>query len=279
MAPVALVLPGFPCKSPNPAKVLGALPDMAEEIALKFLADLCRKIQDVYAPGAHLVICSDGRVFSDLIGVTDRQVTAYQNAIRRMIRRYPQSLSLFSLDDFPGMSSSSYEQMRTELDGTFGEPPQSIREKVRAGGEPLALYRAVTRFLFEDALTPRHSQSRSALQRDARRRAYGVIRRSRAWGALVMEHFTDAARLSIHPQRCGSPKFGIQLTPENDGWLTPWHAVAVTSGGGYVLRRRADVEQEGARLVRRNGRPSHFERTDPGSPARSERFDMEGVST
>lgn len=258
-APVVFVLPGFPCKSPNPAKVLGALPDLAEDLALAFLAGLCRDIQAVYPPGAHLVVCSDGRVFSDLINVPDCDVTAYQDEIRLMAgRRGPESLSLFTIDDMAGMASLPHATVRRRLDDTYGESPQRIRDEVRAGGEPLRLYRALTRFLFEDALDPGRDGSRSALQRAARRRAYGVIRRSRAWGALVADRFPGAVRLSIHPQPCGSPKFGIRLASENDGWLTPWHGVAVETGDGFVLRRRAETEGLGAQLIHRDGRPSHY---------------------
>ena len=39
--PITFVLPAFPGKSPNLAKVLGVLPDMAETRALRFLDGLC----------------------------------------------------------------------------------------------------------------------------------------------------------------------------------------------------------------------------------------------
>ena len=55
---ISFVLPAFPGKSPNPAKVLGHLPDMAEKQALKFLNSLCKKIQKIYEPGAEVIICS-----------------------------------------------------------------------------------------------------------------------------------------------------------------------------------------------------------------------------
>ena len=42
--PIPFVLPAFPGKSPNPAKVLGRLPDMAERRALEFLQYLCDRI-------------------------------------------------------------------------------------------------------------------------------------------------------------------------------------------------------------------------------------------
>src|SRR5690242_379400 len=62
--PVHLILPAFPAKSPNPRNVLGTLPDMAERLALESLQRLCDRVRQVYAPGARLTICSDGRVFT-----------------------------------------------------------------------------------------------------------------------------------------------------------------------------------------------------------------------
>ncbi|MGP3979938.1 L-tyrosine/L-tryptophan isonitrile synthase family protein [Streptomyces sp. KR80] len=266
-APIVFVLPGFPCKSPNPSKVLGVLPDMAEELALDFLDSLCRRIGEIHAPGAHVVICSDGRVFSDLINVPDEHVTAYHSTLQRIIDgRHAQTLSQFSIDDLPRMRCLPHDRMRRMLDEIYAEAPEEIRREVRGGGEPLRLYRAITRFLFEDGLTPGRHGSRRALQRDARQRAYGVIRRSRAWGALVADRYPSAVRLSIHPQSCGSAKFGIRLTAENDDWLTPWHGVAVEMDGRFVLRGRAEAERIGARLVHRDGRPSHYTTTSPHPP-------------
>lgn len=63
--PVRMVLPAFPFKSPNSSiKVLGALPDKAEDIALAHLNGLCAAIKDVYSPGAVLTIVSDGLVYN-----------------------------------------------------------------------------------------------------------------------------------------------------------------------------------------------------------------------
>lgn len=59
--PIRLCLPAFPFKSPNSTrKVLGKLPDKAEEFALAHLNGLCLAIGDVYPPGAKLTIVSDG---------------------------------------------------------------------------------------------------------------------------------------------------------------------------------------------------------------------------
>jgi L-tyrosine isonitrile synthase len=76
--PVDFVLPAFPGKSPNRAKVLGSTPDMAEQLSLHFLQSLCDRVQERYAPGARMIICSDGRVFSDLVRIPDADITRYQ---------------------------------------------------------------------------------------------------------------------------------------------------------------------------------------------------------
>lgn len=64
--PIHLILPAFPFKSPNRKdKVLGALPDMGEEIALARLDGLCTQINEVY-PGTTLSIISDGLVYNGM---------------------------------------------------------------------------------------------------------------------------------------------------------------------------------------------------------------------
>lgn len=62
---VPMCLPAFPFKSPNAIlKVLGKLPDKAEDWALAHLNGLCEAIGDVYPPGAKLTIISDGLVYN-----------------------------------------------------------------------------------------------------------------------------------------------------------------------------------------------------------------------
>ncbi len=120
------------------------------------------------------------------------------------------------------------------------------------------LYRAITRFLFEDGLTPDYSGSRTALQNDAKARAYGVIQRSWAWGDLLADLFPQAIRLSIHPQVETSIKMGIHMMPSKDDWLTPWHGVAVNTGDHFVLMKRSEVIALGGKLANLNGLPSHY---------------------
>lgn len=62
---VETCLPAFPFKSANKVyKVLGILPDKAEELALERLNDMCVRIKEVYKPGAKVTIISDGITYN-----------------------------------------------------------------------------------------------------------------------------------------------------------------------------------------------------------------------
>lgn len=98
--PVTFVLPAFPGKSPNHGKVLGTLPDMGERCALQFLQQLCERIGRIYEPGAHVILASDGRVFSDVVGMHDENVSAYRDELREMIAEMGlDRISTFNLED------------------------------------------------------------------------------------------------------------------------------------------------------------------------------------
>lgn len=266
--PITFVLPAFPAKSPNPAKTLGTLPDMAERLSLEFLSNLCKQIQKIYSLGANVILCSDGRVFNDVIGILDIDVTHYQQELSRLINEIS-FISTFNLDDM--YANISFDAMRHQLMEQYGESLEILRNTVRKGSkkpcniedeEVHRQYCGITRFLVEDSLQPEQQQSRNALQKECRQRAYIVIQRSRAWSALVAQHFPHAVRLSIHPQTCGTPKLGIRLM-EAESWMTPWHGVAVDVGESFVLLKRAQAEKLGARLIHYDGRPSHYQLTDP----------------
>lgn len=267
--PITLVLPAFPAKSPNPAKVLGTLPDMAEQLSMEFLSELCKQIQKIYSPGAHVILCSDGRVFNDVVGIRDIDVTHYQQALLWLIKEMSlTSISTFNLDDL--YSNLSFNQMRHQLMEQYGESLDVLKEAVRRGSQtPCSIedeevhrqYCGITRFLVDDATRPGQSLSRSTIQKACRERAYITIQRSRAWSALIEERFPYAVRLSIHPQTCGASKLGIRLL-EAESWMTPWHGVAMDVGGSFVLLKRAQAEDLGAQLVYREGLPSHYELND-----------------
>lgn len=255
--PVTFVLPAFPTKSPSRYKVIGHLPDLAEEIGLRHLQDMCEQIGQLYGPGARMYIASDGRVFNDLLHVPDEHVTAYQRELARMLDRFELScLHLFGMEDV--IEGQNFVEMRATLLANWGTSLDTLRAQVRAGDEPLRLYRGITRFLFEDSRYLDTGKSNTALQQQARANAYRVIQRSRAWGQLLQGRFPRAVRLSIHPQACSNPKLGVLLGRSRDQWLTPWHCVAVATSTGFVFMKRGEAEALGARLINEDGRPTHY---------------------
>jgi pyoverdine/dityrosine biosynthesis protein Dit1 len=262
--PLLLTLPSFPCKSPNLRKVLGHLPDYGELLALRSLQRLCTEIEKVYPPGARLLICSDGHVFADLIRVPDEHVTEYTTALSWMITTERlDRIELYTLDDVYG--DLGYDEKRRLMTDTYGQSLESLRAEIKADERSLALYRGITRFMLEDGMGPAFTGTKSALLRDSRKRAYGVIQRSRAWSALIDREIEHSVRLSIHPQACRTSKFGIRLLDIGDSWLTPWHAVAVKAGDRVVLMKRHAAEEIG-RVVTVDGQPSHFIATETAQP-------------
>jgi pyoverdine/dityrosine biosynthesis protein Dit1 len=259
--PVDLILPAFPAKSPSLRKVLGTLPDLAEQQALCHLQQVCDRLTATYPPGVRLIICSDGLVFSDVVGVGDTEVTAYGHELRLMIRQHDlHSLSVFNLTDAFG--NTSYGAMRQQLCDEYGDPLQIVRKRVLSDPAVTRMYNGIHRFLVEDLAGVQPTWSRSRLRSICRERAYEVIQRSNAWGRLIAERFPGALRLSIHPQHPHDDKIGIQLADEvTDVWITPWHGVALvdaTCSDRHRLVPRHEAERLGGRLVYRDGRPSHF---------------------
>lgn len=263
---ITFVLPAFPGKSPNPAKILGPLPDMGERRALQFLNDLCDRVKRYHKHGARIILCSDGRVFSDVIGMNEEDVTAYRNRLDQMIEELGlTNISTFALDELCyGIDTAA---ARKTLMQQYGQSLESLRERVRRGGaegqhsedeEAHRMYCGITRFLVEDAMHPGQTKSRSSIQKDCRVRAYEVIRRSNAWSELIADQFPGAVRMSIHPQTCGAAKIGIQLLG-TESWLTPWHGVAVDTGKDFILMKRSEADKLAARLILDSeGRPSHY---------------------
>ncbi|EYU14028.1 L-tyrosine isonitrile synthase [Photorhabdus aegyptia] len=259
--PIEFILPAFPTKSPNRNKVLGTAPDMAERLSLIFLNSLCQRIQLYYPPGARIIICSDGHVFGDLIHVNDTVISQYHEDIKQLLHEVGAiNLSTFNLNDDKELCehSDDFNLQRHLLVKHYARPEESIKDELLQNSDGLQLYRAVTRFLYEDSLLPGYTGSNNALQKDAKQRAVGVIQRSWAWGSLLDTHFPNAIRLSIHPQPASSIKLGIHMMPTRDDWLTPWHGVAANVNGQFILMKHKEVQMMGGKLVNIHGKPSHY---------------------
>lgn len=254
--PVEFVILAFPCKSPNPRKVLGTLPDLAEELSIEFLQSFTEHVSHFYRPGARVRICSDGHVFSDVVGVADDEVSRYRAELQGMIARRGYGIEMLGLDDLFGVGR--YPALRDRLVRTRAMPVAELRGLVRTDPTFGSLFNGIHRFMVEDQAVLRPELTRTKVRTMCKGLAYQVIRRSDAWSRQVARTFPDAVRLSIHPQPCHSAKIGIHLLRTNDNWLTPWHAVALDDGNAISLVKRCDAERLNASLIWRNDRPSHF---------------------
>ena len=245
--PLQIALPSFPAKAPNPKKVLGKHPDMAEWLALRSLIDLLDEITAVHEPGAELILCSDGGVFADLVGVSDADVRAYRNELDAMIAHLDggRRIRIFDLDDALGGRSAVAN--RAALLERYGGSVDELRARAKSSPSTERMVNGIHRFLFEDEIVRSPELSRTQARKVTHARAYEVVVRSEAWGALIGAAFPDALRCSIHPQPRVSSKVGLHLVETDDAWLTPWHASAVLVGDRFKLMHRSDAEKLGAR--------------------------------
>lgn len=252
-----IVLPAFPAKSANPQKTLGTLPDYGEVLALNRLNQLCEDIQRIHAPGAKLTICSDGRVFSDLVLVNDSDVTEYRHGIEEILRDFQfDHLSCFHMEDiFPKLT---FSEMREKLLREYARPIEEIRSGVKANPVERHLFNGIHRFLFEDRIQLEAGKSRNRLREETKALAYEVIQRSNSWSGLVEKYFPHALRLSIHPQPRDSAKIGFRLVESENAWATPWHSVVLESAAGFQLVKRSEAEASHAQLIHCRGKYPYF---------------------
>lgn len=178
-ATIQTCLPAFPFKSANKDyKVLGTLPDKAEELALERLNSMCARVQNVYAPGARITIISDGITYNgnlnkherllavltscvDLLCISDRETWAYGEALRRMAcEKQFDYISFSRLQDLVKISLQeelreiSYvancTNFRRQLLNEFGRDDLDIDHEIATNPDTKLTYLGYRRFLESD---------------------------------------------------------------------------------------------------------------------------------
>lgn len=245
--PLVMILPAFPAKSANREKTLSPYPDRGEIMGLSHLNTLCAAMQQIYRQDVRLIICSDGRVFNDLVLVSDEDVDIYQHGVKQIIKDYQLNhLSTFSLDDVYDLKA--YGRMREQLMNEYAEPLPELLARLQRDAALVYQFNGIHRFIIEDQLALHPTLSKNQMRKQAKPIAYEVMRRSNAWSRLLANYFPQSLRLSIHPQPCGSDKLGIQFLPASNQWATPWHNVLLKKPEGWQLVKRQEAERLGARL-------------------------------
>ncbi|KAI1749580.1 Clavaminate synthase-like protein [Xylaria castorea] len=272
---IQLVIPAFPFKSPNRTeKVLGALPDEAERVALLHLNGLCLAIKDAAECDAYLTIVSDGITYNDILEVPDQEVWRYGQHLRQLAEDSGCQYIRFSrICDLVGTEHAS-ENLTEEM---YLDKVPEFRRLLEANGpadfdvvdaiandlDILKTYRGYRKFLETD-LT-RNGRSKSQQGRQIGEVAKAMITRGKAFAAIISSKYSDFVRLSIHPSQDTNKVSIATLPQDNQAVATPWHGALVRGLNGSIsIAHAATVPAFTHDLIYdTDGRPSYFrERSD-----------------
>ncbi|KAH8880465.1 hypothetical protein GQ53DRAFT_755030 [Thozetella sp. PMI_491] len=271
-----MCLPAFPFKSANKVyKVLGTLPDKAEELALGRLNSMCACIAEFYPPSAKLTIISDGLVYNDLLSISDQDTWAYGEALRIMAAQKEFTHIGFSrlrdLVTFPNMPENLQEisyvanatNFRHFLLNKYGKDDIDIDHEIATNPDTLMTYRGYCRFLESDLqyiFVTGNGRSNHGYKRDVKYLAKQMLIRGYAFAAAVKANFPDHLRLSIH-QSTGEHKVSMSLLNTKTGFTTPWHcSVALMADGEWISAPMGDFKEDRLlEVIHENGRPSYFQ--------------------
>ncbi|KAI0522111.1 Pyoverdine/dityrosine biosynthesis protein-domain-containing protein [Xylaria bambusicola] len=243
-----MVLPAFPCKSPNDQKVGGSKPDMAERIALETLWAFTKRLEEIYPPGATVWIIHDGHLLSSCIGVDDDAISEYESNLQELYRsmfntpadrqavRFCPLTDLFDDSDSTQTFSPSWvadpelvqDPIQTKLSDTAeiarklvmascGISRAHLRKLILAQDpDILRSYRGLSRFMLQDLEGPMFAgQSTSRKKKTAAAVASEMMVRNQAYSNLLELLYPNYVRLSIHAHNNRGPKFGIRLFPRD----------------------------------------------------------------
>ncbi|KAJ5748033.1 uncharacterized protein N7511_009729 [Penicillium nucicola] len=275
---IPLVIPAFPMKSINRMdKVLGALPDLGEELGLARLVNLCQDIKAVYPPGAVVVIVTDGLCYNDLTGISDEEVWEYGNQLREIATRkgfgciqFNRIMNLLGLYHREKISKSEYVTLsdisRAELHRRYGRLGFDVDVFLKDNKDYLQTYNGYDKFMktdlkfspvTKDCLGPKQYKKRVKII------AKAMIVRGVEYAELLRQVYPDSVRLSIHPSS-GQVKLSFPLIPQIDSFsMSPWHcSIAVRTDGTFITAHKSSHRQK-YDLVKRKGQPYFFRERSP----------------
>ncbi|KAF5598634.1 transferase family [Fusarium pseudocircinatum] len=244
--PVDMCLPGFPFKSANKInKVLGFLPDKAEELALQRLDTMC----------------------------LHRDTWAYGEALRALaVKKGFNQITFSRLKDLAGlelpekMSEIVYvanaTNFRRYLLNKYGKEDYDINYEIATNPDTLMTYCGYKRFLESDLqhiFPTGENRSHNGYRRDVKYLAKEMMIRGCAFAGAIKAAFPNHLRLSIH-QSTGEHKVSLSLLHTKTGYTTPWHCcVALMANGEWLSAPMSDFQNDPCfDIVYEDGRPSYF---------------------
>lgn len=288
-SPLEFVLPSYPFKHKNPAKVSRRSPDMAEVLCLCRLYEICHAIRLVYGPGAKCVIISDGLVYRGMLGVTRHETISYRERVKEMIKQlgFDDALEVIDMDDLVDSRRGLFDHVERRLRPVFAEwwrtHPENLRRAslISASAANINTAESVTHDLVQmatrDAVLGTHGQDmlehfetvRSKTVERAERAAFEfalflyVLKEI----GLVESCFPRAVRATVHPK---PGQWGLHLV-NRETRVFPWQGVACRKADGQ-WRIRYEFE-----MVRERATPVHVRGDDDMFPFYYEQSDGPGV--
>ncbi|CAG8948587.1 unnamed protein product [Penicillium salamii] len=275
---IPMVLPAFPMKSNNRMdKVLGALPDLGEELGLARLVNLCRDIKAVYAPGAIVVIVTDGICYNDLTGIPDEEVWGYGNRLRKIAVekgfaciQFHRIMNMLDLHSGAQISKDEYVKLasmsRNEIHRRCGRPGFDVDKFLKSDEDYLRTYNGYDKFMKVDlkfSPVTKDCAGPKQYKKKIKSIAKKMIVRGVEYAELVRQIYPDSLRLSIHPSS-GQTKLSCPLIPQKDSFsMSPWHcSVAVLVDGKFITAHKSSHRQK-FDLIEKSGQPYFFRESSP----------------
>lgn len=254
---IDFVMLGYPMKSKNIRdKVIGSLPDLAEEVSLRNFDTFNSQIKKVYAPGVNIHIVSDGFAFNKTLDVPDTIVEQYEEISKEMSKNF--AVTWYDMRSFYDRALPT-DSMRAKVIEQFGITPEQLQERILFSPDVNYLYRGMIHFM-EEELAMTTFPSRNQQQKAAKKLVREMMLMNEAYSNLIAQEFKSYVRLSMHPSINDGHKYSFQLIPGKKAWTSPWHcALLIDEVGEYATVHRKDAEAAGHQLIYKDGRPYYFE--------------------
>ncbi|KAF7712292.1 Uncharacterized protein PECH_003740 [Penicillium ucsense] len=249
--PINMVVPAYPFKSPNhDEKVLGPEPDVGERMSLEHFNSMGARIQEIYPPGGHVTIVSDGCCYNDLLGVSDEEVFRYAEGLHHIVDRLGLKHIKFSdpFDLIEGSHSVPYTEedyasrigeLKDRLWDTYLPAGYDFDADLKRDPNATLTYQGYIRFLMTDLALffKEKKMSKNAVKKHCSVVARGMIKRGKAFSALVAKASPLHVRLSIHASD-NTDKLSVALLPHKRYGtfpVTPWHNTPYLDTTGVSL--------------------------------------------
>lgn len=229
--PIKMRMVGFPFKSTNQAnKVISDTPDMAERYSLEYLHSLLKRINQVYPTGAHLTIVSDGCAFSDILGLTDEQVTCYEQALKQLLEDLPH-ISVITSQDLITSEANSLKAVR-EVVIRYSLSDSEFEKKIKSDSKIKDDLGVLIKRIEKELGCPSGQELLRTRGQNIDTVSKLIFQRSLGFGVFIKEKYGSqkVISVSVHYQPNVGKKIGIKLSPTS--FITPWHGVLVVEKDG-----------------------------------------------